>query len=33
MPRPDFAAFRALIAGVLADIAGTWREGLPLAAE
>ncbi len=32
-PRPDFDAFRALIAGVLSDIADGWREGLPLAAE
>jgi N-formylglutamate amidohydrolase len=32
-PRADFDAFRALIAGVLADITDAWREGLPLAAE
>lgn len=31
--RPDFPAFRTLIAGVLADITDAWREGMPLAAE
>jgi N-formylglutamate amidohydrolase len=32
-PRPDFAAFRAVIAGVAAEIAGSMGHGLPLAAE
>jgi N-formylglutamate amidohydrolase len=32
-PRPDFAAFRAVMSGVAADIAGAGRQGLPLAAE
>lgn len=32
-PRPDFAAFRALIAGVAAEISGIGRSDLPLAAE
>lgn len=31
--RPDFAEFRARIAGALAEITDAWREGLPLAAE
>jgi N-formylglutamate amidohydrolase len=31
--RPDFAAFRAVIAGVAAEIAGGLGQGLPLAAE
>lgn len=32
-PRPDFAAFRSLMAGVVAEITGALRHSLPLAAE
>ena len=32
-PRPDFAAFRNLIAGVVAEICGIMRQTIPLAAE
>ncbi len=32
-PRADFAAFRGLMAGVVAEITGAWRVEVPLAAE
>jgi N-formylglutamate amidohydrolase len=32
-PRPDFAAFRSLMAGVVAQVTGALRRDLPLAAE
>ncbi|MES2667767.1 MAG: N-formylglutamate amidohydrolase [Pseudomonadota bacterium] len=32
-PRPDFAVFRGLMAGVVAEITGAWRVEVPLAAE
>lgn len=32
-PRPDFAAFQALVSGVVAEIAGSDRRQMPLAAE
>lgn len=32
-PQPGFAAFRAMMAGVVAEIAGIGRQSLPLAAE